>query len=182
MTRGRRVTSDEIDEGVDTRSDADLVSTAKTIVLNSLNYAPRTRKQLADQLAKKAVSDDVAEQVLDRFVEVGLIDDADFAMRWVDERHRYQGLGRAVLKRELRQKGVGDELIDEALEQVTSDDERARAAELAERRQQRVRNYEPAVQRRRPMSFLMRKGCSPPVAPDAVDGVLSEQTAVDSGF
>ena len=53
---------------------------ARTIVLRKLTAAPRTRAQLADDLRRRATCpDEVAEQVLDRFTEVGLIDDPAFA-------------------------------------------------------------------------------------------------------
>ena len=77
--------------------DAIPAEVARTIVLRSLNQAPRTRKQLADLLDKRLVSADVSNEVLDRFVEVGLFNDREFAENWVRSRHAVRGLTRRVL-------------------------------------------------------------------------------------
>ena len=61
-------------------------SVARGICLRALTGAPKTRQQLADLLAARGVPDDAAEAVLDRFTEVGLIDDAAFARAWVSSR------------------------------------------------------------------------------------------------
>ena len=60
--------------------------TAKQICLTALTGASRSRKQLADLLAARDIPDDVAGAVLDRFGEVGLVDDAAFAAAWVSSR------------------------------------------------------------------------------------------------
>lgn len=70
-----------------------------------LTGTPRTRKQLADALRKREIPDETAEEVLSRFEDVGLIDDAAFADAWVESRHRGRGLARRALVRELHTKG-----------------------------------------------------------------------------
>lgn len=119
--------------------------------------------------------DEVAASVLDRLVEVGLIDDRDFAERWVAERHRYKGLSPTVLRMELRRKGVAEDLISEALTQISGEDEVAAARELAQRRVERMRSLDSQTQRRRLGGYLQRKGYSYAI----VSTVLSE-VIVDS--
>ena len=81
---------------------------ARLICLRLLTSGPRTRSQLATALRKRRVPDEVADSVLGRFAEVGLIDDAAFARAWVESRHHGRGLARKVLAAELRQRGVSD--------------------------------------------------------------------------
>ena len=57
----------------------DPVDVARQICLHQLEFAPRTRAELAAVLRKKGVEDAVADEVLGRFAEVGMIDDALFA-------------------------------------------------------------------------------------------------------
>ncbi len=149
---------------------------ARNIVLRSLANAARTRHQLAELLAKREVSDETSDELLDRFEEVGLIDDADFAMTWVKGRHESRCLSRRVLRQELRQKGVADLTIDVALEQVDEDSERAAALRLAVKKVRSLERYDASTRRRRLSSMLMRRGYSSEV----VAGVLSE-VVVDSG-
>ena len=65
------------------------------IVLRRLTMAPQTRAQLADDLRSRDVPDDVAERVLDRFSEVGLVDDEAFAQAWVQLAAHRPGTGAA---------------------------------------------------------------------------------------
>ena len=85
---------------------ADPVEVARLICLRQLEFAPRTRAQLAAVLSKRHVPDEAAEVVLDRFTEVGLVDDASYALAWVESRHRARGLARRALSVELRRRGV----------------------------------------------------------------------------
>ena len=103
---------------------ADPEGVGRTILLDSLTGQARTRKELADKLAKREVPDEVATELLDRFTEVGLIDDSAYARQWVESRHRSRGLAPRALAQELRRKGVGDEEAKEALEQIDEDDQR----------------------------------------------------------
>src|SRR3954454_20843681 len=93
-------------------------SVARTICLNLLTAAPRSRGELATALRKRRVPDDVAAQVLDRLTDVNLIDDAAYAEAYVESRHRGRGLARSALRQELRRKGVDETVAAVAVEQI----------------------------------------------------------------
>ncbi|MFI5761537.1 recombination regulator RecX [Streptomyces sp. NPDC051563] len=131
---------------------------ARAICLRLLTGMPRTRRQLADALAKRDILEEVSEQVLSRFEEVGLIDDAAFAGAWVESRHRGRGLARRALAQELRTKGVAPTLVQEALEQLDSDQEEETARELVERKLRATRGLERDKRIRRLAGMLARKG------------------------
>jgi regulatory protein len=82
----------------DQQDEADPEQVARTIVLRRLSATPRTRRELHDDLRRRGIPDDVSERVLDRFVEVGLIDDAQFARQWAECRQRTKGSARSVLR------------------------------------------------------------------------------------
>ena len=137
---------------------ADPVEAARQICLNQLEHAPRTRAQLQEVLQRRGVEDDIAEQVLSRFAEVGMIDDALFAQMWVTSRHRGKGLARRALSQELRRKGVGDQEVAEALAALDPDVELATARALVDRRLRTTRGLETQVRVRRLAGLLARKG------------------------
>src|ERR1700722_1790497 len=95
--------------------DADPESVARTIGLKLLDRAPRTRAELANAMARRGVPEESANLVLDRFADVGLIDDVAFASAWVDSRHRGRGLARRALASELRKRGITEEVAGDAL-------------------------------------------------------------------
>ena len=86
--------------------DADHEAVARKILLDQLTGQARSRAELATKLAKKQVPAEVADRLLDRFEEVGLVDDAAFARDWVQSRQAGRGLARRALAVELRRKGV----------------------------------------------------------------------------
>lgn len=118
----------------------------------------RSRSELAEILRKRNVPIEAADAVLDRMTEVGLIDDAAYAHSWVDSRQQRRHLSRSVLRRELQQKGIDREVVDEAVNQVTPDDERGAAVALAEKKLRSMRGLDATVQRRRIAGALARKG------------------------
>ncbi|HVT19952.1 MAG TPA: regulatory protein RecX [Mycobacteriales bacterium] len=133
-------------------------SVARTIAMRLLERSPRTRSELATAMVRRGVPEDVGERVLDRFTEVGLIDDAAFAQAWVDSRHHGRGLGRRALAAELRRRGVDDEVAVEALSAVSTDDEVAAATALVRRRLPSMSSLPRDVAMRRLVSMLGRKG------------------------
>lgn len=139
-------------------------SVARTIALAALTSGPRTRAQLADLMAKRAVPELVASQVLDRFVEVGLIDDAEFARAWVESRHAGRGLGRRVLREELRRRGVAPDLSSEALGRVSSEDELEAARRLVRRKLPSLQGVDGQRRDRRLLGMLARRGHAAGVA------------------
>ncbi len=153
---------------------ADPVAIARTIVLRKLAAAPRTRQQLADVLRQKQVPETAAEFVLDRFTEVGLIDDGEYACMWVRSRQATKAIARPLLRRELRQRGVSDELIAAALQQVSDEDETSRAIDLVRRKLAASDRLAPEVRYRRLSGLLARKGYSAAVIATVVRQVLSE--------
>jgi regulatory protein len=138
--------------------DADAESVARTILLDALTGQARSRKELRQKLAKKDVPDDLAERLLDRFTEVGLVDDAAFARSWVESRQRSRGLARRALAQELRRKGVDDETARAALDEVDPDDEEEAARQLVRKKLRSLRGVDHATATRRLAGLLARKG------------------------
>lgn len=172
---------------------ADPVAAAKEICLRLLTDRARTRQELAQALRRKGIPEDAAAQVLERFDEVGLIDDAAFAGQWVRSRHNHKGLARRAIAMELRRKGVDDEIAGEALAEVDSASEEERAGELVARKLRSLPVGTPeqrASATRRLVGMLARKGYSAGIAYRVVKEALtergveleSEETEFDAGL
>ncbi|MGB9375796.1 MAG: regulatory protein RecX [Jiangellales bacterium] len=158
--------------------DADPVEVARLILLRQLTRGPRTRAQLAEACRRREVPQAAADQVLDRFTELGLVDDGAFADAWVQSRHGGRGLSRRALRHELKHRGVADETIETALEQIDGDDERAAAVALVRARLPSLHRYDQATQRRRLHGLLVRRGYSPGVAGAVVNQVIADVGSV----
>jgi regulatory protein len=137
----------------------DPAAQARQVCLRLLTFAPRTRAQLADALRAKGIPDETAEEVLGRFEDVGLIDDAAFARAWVESRHHSRGLAGRALSAELKQRGVAAEEIRAALdEQLGPDAEVEAARRIVEAKLRGSRGLPPEQRVRRAAGVLARKG------------------------
>ena len=160
---------------------ADPEAVARAICLRQLTGAPRTRAQLANVLRRRKVPDEVADRVLSRFGDVGLIDDAEFARVWVQSRHVGRGLARRALEHELRARGVDDQVARDALATLGSDDEEAVARVLVVRRLPVTRGLDRATRARRLAGFLARKGYPGSLAVRVVREVFADTEADRAG-
>lgn len=162
------------DAGVAATADGetDAESVARTVALNLLNHSPRSRAQLAEAMARKDVPEPVAERVLDRFEEVGLVDDVEFAGMLVRTRQSERGLARRALAVELRRKGIEPEVAQAALADVEPDDEEAAARRVVEKRLRAMSSLAPEVKRRRLVAMLARKGYGGGLSYRVVDEAL----------
>ncbi len=158
--RGRRAPATEPpgDGPAAVDAEPDHESVARAIVLRQLTAAPRSRQQLAEALARREVPEDVADRVLDRFTEVGLVDDAAYAEVLVRSRHAERGLSRRALALELRRRGVDDGIAQDALAQVDDDDEEHAARALARKKLASTRGMDRETRLRRAYGALGRRG------------------------
>lgn len=137
---------------------------ARQVCLQLLEISPRTRAELAGALVNKGVPDEAAAQVLDRFTEVGMIDDALFASLWVSSRHRGRGLAGRALSQELRRKGIDDDTARNAIAELEPEQEEQTARELVRRKLPSTRRLPAEARIRRLAGMLARKGYGPGLA------------------
>ncbi|GGO31379.1 regulatory protein RecX [Micromonospora parathelypteridis] len=176
--RGRSAEADAVESPAPPRDESEV---AREICLRQLAVRPRTRAELAGALAKRGISEEISAEVLDRYDEVGIIDDAAFARAWVSSRHAGRGLARRALANELRRKGVDGEVATEALGELDEETEADTARGLVERKLRTARG-EPDAIFRRLVGMLARKGYPPGVAIRAVKDALAAQSAEAAEF
>ena len=133
---------------------------AKQVLLRRLSNAPRTRKELAQDLKKKKIEEDIAQIALDRFEELGLINDQTFSENYVSTTHERRKLGKKALKQQLRSKGVSEEIANQAISQISEDDEFKAALALALKKIRSIQQDDPQGQIRKIVGLLARKGYS----------------------
>lgn len=150
---------------------------AKAICLRLLTGAARPRAGLAAALRRKGIPDDVAERVLDRLTEVGLIDDEAYAQLFVASRHRQGGLGAGALRQELTRKGIDPQTAASAVAVVDRDAEYQRARALLERRVDAAMANGVDTARRRLLGLLARRGYPGDLARQVVQEVLAAYDA-----
>jgi regulatory protein len=138
----------------------DPAGAARDICLRLLTARPRSRAELAAALQRKGVEPEVADAVLGRLDDVGLIDDSAFAEMVVQSGHRHRLMGKRALSAELRRRGVADETALEAVSTIESDDEERAARQLVDRKLRTMSGLGDPTQVRRLVGMLGRRGYS----------------------
>lgn len=131
---------------------------ARNVLLHQLARSAKSTSQLRKILEQREISSEIAEEVIERFTEVGLIDDAAYAEVIVNSRRNIKGLAKSAIKRELAEKGVAQPLVEEALSGITPEDDLESAKQLAVRRFRQMLHLEKTVRERRLAGYLQRKG------------------------
>ncbi len=173
-SRGRRTDGPPAGEG-DAEEFRDPAAQARAICLRLLTGSPRTRRQLADALRKRGIPEETADEVLSRFEDVGLIDDAAFADAWVESRHTGRGLSRRALARELRSRGVSGSVVEDAVGRLDPEQEAETARALVDRKLRSTRGLDRQVRIRRLAGMLARRGYPEGLALRVVRQALAEE-------
>ena len=142
--------------------------------LTSLDASARTASEIDRSLRMKGFVAPVAEAVVERLKENGLIDDQRLAAR-LAETQLTKPVGLYAMKRKLRAKGVSDEDAAEALEGFDDDQQRAAAIQAAQKLLRRYENLPVRECRGKLSQALARRGFSWDAVSAAVDAVMEEE-------
>ena len=140
--------------------------------VNLLSFRVRTETEIRRNLNKHDTPDSVIEDVIDRLRRNNLVNDLQFAKTWVDNRSEFRPRGRRALQSELRQKGVDQEIIEEALSGLN---EEALAYQAAKKNVRKYLRFEQPEFRKKLLGFLARRGFNYGIAAPVVEQVWAEE-------
>jgi regulatory protein len=134
------------------------VRQAREAALNLLGFRSRSSRELETRLRQKGYEDDIIADVISGLERVDLVNDERFAGEWVRSRMASRPMGKRALSWELRRKGISNETIGGALEDVGEQDEYDAALSLAESRAAKGPDIDLKAERRRVAGLLQRRG------------------------
>ncbi len=147
--------------------------------LHFISYRPRSAAEVMQNLLKRGILEDLAEETVKRLQGAGLVNDEAFARAWVENRNAFRPRGKSVLKMELRRKGLSDETIHAVMEEQV--DEQTLAFEAARKYARRLAGLEWLQFRQKLGGFLARRGFSYTILAPVVSEVWKESQTADSG-
>lgn len=134
---------------------------AKQAVFRMLKIRPRSEFEVKSKLKQKRLDDEVIVKCLAYFKELGLINDADFAKKWISYR-LLKPFGPARIQNELLEKGVRKDIIAKALKEAFSDfDEEKKLYDLVHRRARSYKGVDTQKVKQRLYAYLLRRGFNP---------------------
>jgi regulatory protein len=120
-------------------------------LLRFASLRPRSEKEVRDYLKRKEVHESLFEELFNRLKRLELVNDEAFAKWWIDQRLQFKSKSKRELEYELRNKGIGKEIIDIVLAESGVDDAKA-VRKLLEKRAFKDRKQK--------IAYLARKGFS----------------------
>ncbi len=172
LQAGLRVGDEVSDVEVERLVSLDQREKAREIAFRYLSYRPRTVKEIADKLKGKGMPAETIAAVIEDLKGLKLLDDRAFARSWIAERLAHRPGGKRLLHRELRQKGVDVELIEEAIDELYPQELEV-ARELLRKRIARFRGLEPQKLKTRVWGLLLRRGFSSQTAQECMEEFLN---------
>ncbi len=145
---------------------------ARNVALHALATRGVSKVEIEARLVSRELPAEVVAEQISSLERQGLIDDAELASNLVDKYVLRQGLGRRAAAEKMRQRGIGQSVIAEALEGISNEDESSRLREVAEDRARALGSLAPEVAKRRLVAYLQRRGYSGNEIFSVVDEVL----------
>jgi regulatory protein len=144
------------DEKIARLQEQDSLEIATQRAIDLLSYRPRAEAEIRKRLSDSGFGSGEIEEVLGRLRQAGLVSDESFARAWADNRAAFRPRSHRMVAAELRQKGVADETIEQALSELPADGDLA--YQTAERYARRLDGLEWEDFRKKLGGHLGRKG------------------------
>ncbi len=124
-----------------------------------LGIRPRSQKELEKKLQEKGFTSKIVKKTLKRLREFGYLDDKRFAWSWFETR-KLSGKGKFIIKKELKEKGIEEELIKNILSHYSPSEEVEIALNLARRKIVGLKDLSKLEQKQKLACFLASRGFS----------------------
>ncbi len=147
------------------------------LALRYLGYQKRTRRQLSDYLGRKGFEPEIIEETAARMEEYRFVNDREYAVSWVESRKRGQPAGRRKIECELKNKGISEEVLNDALSGYTEEEEFRQALRLAEKYRKKHDNLPVRERMAKIGQALQRRGFDWETISRAVQSVTREESA-----
>jgi regulatory protein len=161
----------ELSEGdIETLAGAELSQRCLNAALRYLAYRPRSEAELGERLARRGFDSETVAATLARLKEQGLVDDLAFAQFWKENRQSFSPRSQWLVRRELKAKGVAEELIARVAD--VDDEDSAYQAAIAKAHRLPISDYQGF--RRRLGEYLKRRGFGYGLINNTVNKVWAE--------
>ena len=149
--------------------------------LRFLSYRSRSEKEVVDNLKKKSFgrgsgpSEATIELIIKKLKDYKFLDDLEFAKMWVAERSLLKLKPLRVIKFELKQKGITEEIIEQVLSDSKEEEkDLEKAKKIIDKKISKYKGLEKQKIREKLGRFLASRGFDYDTIKKAIDGVLTK--------
>ena len=155
LKKGDSLTEQQIDEILD----SDKRKKAKERALNFLSYRDRSEHEMIKKLNDVGYDAAVVDWVINELKKLNLINDKRFAVNFIQNKMITHPMGEFLARKELSNKGIDSQLIDEIVEQIYREqDQFSIALKISYARRKRFKEIEDVKAKKRISDLLLRRG------------------------
>lgn len=154
LLKGQEI-SDEIIQEIQTSNN---VEAGFQLALNYLSYQTRTEREMRNYLVKKEIESIDREKIIQRLINMQLINDQQFSESYVRTQMKISDKGPKVIEQQLKQKGLSPENIQHGLIEYSVENQLEVAQRVASKAMKRyqTKSFQEAKQKVR--YYLLQKG------------------------
>ncbi|MEW9667709.1 RecX family transcriptional regulator [Ammoniphilus sp. 3BR4] len=132
---------------------------ATQYAMRFLSFRPRTSAEVKEYLQKKGFLSEDIDSAITFLLEKNYLDDQTYALQWVEERKRLKPRGRYLLRMELMQRGIEDNIADQAIQgHLSGREEKEMVIQWIEKKCKGVKYPNLYEMKKKLVPFLQRKG------------------------
>jgi len=159
----------------------DEIRKAYNIAIQYLSKRMRSEKEIRQSLAAKEIDEVIIQEVVLKLFEFNFLNDEEYAVAFVRTLMNTTDKGKEVVKQELWEKGISENLIEQALQEYPYEDEFNKALTLSEKFVKKNTSDSSKIVKQKLEQLLMRKGYSRGTIKEAIAETEIEKT-VDEEF
>ncbi|GIQ70987.1 regulatory protein RecX [Xylanibacillus composti] len=148
--------------------------------LRWLSVRARSEQELVQGLKQKGYAQKIILQAVSRCRELGMMDDRAFARQLTSHRSRIQRKGKRLIEQELKQRGIEQDDIADALAETNTQQERDNALNWIRKKWPALKG-DTRVRKQKMAAFLYRKGFDSALIRDSLRAYMEEAEEADAG-
>ncbi len=138
----------------------DDIRKAYSLAINYLARRMRSEKEIVDYLVQKEVDEPIIKEVIHKLTTQHYINDQEYAVAYVRTQANTTDKGPNVIKKEIKEKGVAEGILIQALEEFPLEQQMEKAIKISEKYYQKNAKVSLKVQQQKLEQLLLRKGYS----------------------
>ena len=156
--------------------------TPETALNRAAALCARSEQAASDvrgKLLRWGLTPQQAQEVIDRLIDGGYLDDERYARAFVHDKFRFNGWGRLKIAHQLQAKGIDRAIIDEALTRIDEAEYRETLQRLLQARAQSTGNKDPQQARAALLRFATGRGYEPALCYRMTDNIIHNPNDFD---
>lgn len=147
----------------------DDIRKAYNLAVQFLGFRMRSESEVRNYLHQKETDEPIINEVIHKLTEQKYLDDREFSKAYTRTQVNTTDKGPELIKRELKEKGIADELIQIALEEYPFEAQLETAKKLCEKNLRKTGLESERIARQKLEMLLFRKGFSHDIVQAAIE-------------